>query len=50
MDVVIDYAFKRIFANSHNKNIQLAMLNDYLRDYIGEIEDLELLPTDQVGI
>ena len=50
MNVLVDYAFKRIFGNPQNKNIQLAMLNAFLGDYIGEIKDLELLPTDQVGI
>ena len=50
MDVLVDYAFKRIFGTPHNKNIQMSMLNAFLQDYIGEIKDLELLQTEQLGI
>ena len=50
MNVLVDYAFKRIFGTPHNKSIQMSMLNAFLQDYIGEIKDLELLQTEQLGI
>ena len=50
MHVLVDYAFKRIFATPHNKNIQMSVLNAFLQDYIGEIKDIELLQTEQLGI
>ena len=50
MNVLVDYAFKRIFGTPHNKNIQMSVLNAFLQDYIGEIKDIELLQTEQLGI
>ncbi len=50
MDVLVDYAFKRIFASNHNKRYLIAMLNAFLAKYIGEIIDVELLSTEQLGI
>ena len=50
MDVLVDYAFKRVFGSAQNKSILIAMLNVFLSDYIGVITDIELLPTEQLGI
>ena len=50
MDVLVEYAFKRVFGSAQNKSILIAMLNVYLSDYIGVITDIELLPTEQLGI
>lgn len=50
MNVLVDYAFKRIFGNIQNKSILISMLNSFLSEYVGEITDIELLPTEQLGI
>ena len=50
MNVLVDYAFKRIFGSSQNKKILIAMLNAFLSESIGEIIDLELLHPEQLGI
>ena len=50
MNVLVDYAFKRIFGNIQNKNILISMLNAFLSEYVGVITDIELLPTEQLGI
>lgn len=50
MNVRTDYAFKRVFGDIRNKKILLSMLNAFLTDYIGVIEDIELLNTEQLGI
>ena len=49
MNIRTDYGFKRIFADPRNKRILLAMLNDFLSEYIGEITDIELMNTEQLG-
>ena len=50
MNVRTDYGFKRIFGDIRNKKILLSMLNAFLTDYIGVIEDIELLNTEQLGV
>lgn len=50
MDVIVDYAFKRVFGSVQNKKTLIAMLNAFLEEYVGKITDLELLHPEQLGI